>query len=82
MIKFTFAQLDEKAECYKNYRVYICDYFYELKDLPENAEYTNEHLYKIIGDKWGLHLKSVERIVKRKNGKIQMKKPKGVPNGL
>lgn len=77
-MKFTFAKLNEKAEGHKNYRDYVNIYFCKLRD-KEPDEKIERH-FVIIGELFGLHYKSVERIIKRKNGKIELKKRNNIWN--
>lgn len=77
MIRFTLAELEEKAEAFKNYKEYIRDYWWSLRD----KEPMEKHEYHkgVIADKFGLSISTVQRIIYcKKVSKVAFKVPKTV----
>ena len=73
-MRFTFAELHEKADGYKNFKLYIREYFYRLRESEPN-EPMKVH-YHVVAEEFGIVYRYVQKIINdEKCARISFKKP-------
>jgi len=73
MIKFTYAELIERAEGHKNYKDYVRHFYEKLREDEPDEKIT--HHKRVVAEKFGISYRQVEYIISSTKFKLSFELP-------